>query len=425
VSFADGLQTGFLQPKQLQSSGRDETGFLADAMKRSARELQVMLREMPCVMRDALATVRTRVRADKLPLLSLLQANPLRVQSSHLSFQEYHAACAICAGSRLSGAPPWQWPSWWANSLRLGVEMGEPFARGLLKAVGLEDGMLDLSNEQVSGHPLCSGIVIGQLMASGLHTLKLESNYEFFLSREGEGSRAIIEALKLSSKHQTLTSLSIARNSLKGPTARTIAEAVDHSSLRIFCSIPLDGLRNSSLTHLSLAEAGIGVPGAIVLARVLPQASTLTSIDLRSNELGSEGLHALSRGLRARSGLVSVNLANNELCDLDHLGRGVYTTDGMSELLEALKEVGSSIMTLDLTSNVLLRMLVVRKDGRGTAEPEVVTSARKTLAEGASILFTTAEELKLQSTAVTYNKVAAITTSMSAKGGARRGLPYQ
>jgi len=184
-------------------------------------------------------------------------------------------------------------------------------------------------------------------------------------------------------------------------------------------------LRNSSLTHLSLAEAGIGVPGAIVLARVLPQASTLTSIDLRSNELGSEGLHALSRGLRARSGLVSVNLANNELCDLDHLGRGVYTTDGMSELLEALKEVGSSIMTLDLTSNVLLRMLVVRKDGRGTAEPEVVTSARKTLAEGASILFTTAEELKLQSTAVTYNKVAAITTSMSAKGGARRGLPYQ
>ena len=44
--------------------------------------------------REALAEVRNRVARDELPLLSLLQAEPLQLQSSHLSFQEYFAARA-------------------------------------------------------------------------------------------------------------------------------------------------------------------------------------------------------------------------------------------------------------------------------------------------------------------------------------------
>ena len=47
-------------------------------------------------LREALAEVRDRVTRDELPLLSLLQAEPLQLQSSHLSFQEYFAACALC-----------------------------------------------------------------------------------------------------------------------------------------------------------------------------------------------------------------------------------------------------------------------------------------------------------------------------------------
>ena len=45
--------------------------------------------------REALADVRNRVARDELPLLSLLQAEPLQLQSSHLSFQEYFAARAL------------------------------------------------------------------------------------------------------------------------------------------------------------------------------------------------------------------------------------------------------------------------------------------------------------------------------------------
>lgn len=64
----------------------------------------------------------------------LLQVEPLQVQSSHLSFQEYYAARAICSRMSLSGSPPWQWPAWWANPLKLGAEMGLEFQTGLWSA---------------------------------------------------------------------------------------------------------------------------------------------------------------------------------------------------------------------------------------------------------------------------------------------------
>ena len=75
-----------------------------------------------------------------MPLLSLLQASPLRIQAAHLSFQEFFAARAVCKGRRLHGTqlkiPPWQLPRWWSNAVRLGVEMGEPFGRGMVEAAG-------------------------------------------------------------------------------------------------------------------------------------------------------------------------------------------------------------------------------------------------------------------------------------------------
>merc|ERR1739841_273523 len=103
-------------------------------------------------MRGALAEVRGRVAKDRLPLLSLLQTEPLQLQSSHLSFQEYFAARALCEeGTVLSGAPPWQWPVWWANVVTLGAEMGGRFGRGLLRAAGVTDDTLDLSQQKLGG----------------------------------------------------------------------------------------------------------------------------------------------------------------------------------------------------------------------------------------------------------------------------------
>ena len=45
----------------------------------------------------ALLLLKERVIADRMPLLSLLQASPLQLQAAHLSFQEFFTCCAICA----------------------------------------------------------------------------------------------------------------------------------------------------------------------------------------------------------------------------------------------------------------------------------------------------------------------------------------
>ena len=43
-----------------------------------------------------------------------------------------------------------------------------------------------------------------------------------------------------------------------------------------FCGIPLASLRENSITELDLEGKGIGVPGAIVLSKLLPSAAALT-----------------------------------------------------------------------------------------------------------------------------------------------------
>ena len=118
-------------------------------MHASALKCATPARSYPKQRAMRLPRCATVWRATALPLLSLLQAEPLELQSSHLSFQEYFAACAICEeGTVLSGSPPWQWPAWWANALAIGEEMGEPFATGLVRAARIDTGqVLNLSEK--------------------------------------------------------------------------------------------------------------------------------------------------------------------------------------------------------------------------------------------------------------------------------------
>ena len=45
-----------------------------------------------------------------------------------------------------------------------------------------------------------------------------------------------------------------------------------------FCGIPLASLRENGVVELNLEGKGIGVPGAIVLSKLLPSAAALTSL---------------------------------------------------------------------------------------------------------------------------------------------------
>ena len=155
-------------------------------------------------LREALAEVRDRVTRDELPLLSLLQAEPLQLQSSHLSFQEYFAACALCEKDTvLSGSPPWQWPAWWANALTIGEEMGEPFATGLVRAAHIDTGqVLNLSKKLGGDRPTVLRVV---KVLCGKLTLDLSKN-----QLDAEAAKVLGEAVTVTPS----TSLNLLSNNL-------------------------------------------------------------------------------------------------------------------------------------------------------------------------------------------------------------------
>ena len=53
---------------------------------------------------------------------------------------------------------------------------------------------------------------------------------------------------------------------------------LEHAVLTDFCGIPLVSLRENSITELDLFKKGVGVPGAIVLSKLLPSAAAVKSL---------------------------------------------------------------------------------------------------------------------------------------------------
>ena len=72
---------------------------------------------------------------------------------------------------------------------------------------------------------------------------------------------------------------SVGFNDITGDAADNLATAVlDHAAMIDFCGIPLVSLRENSITKLNLNSKGVGVPGALVLSKLLPSATALLSL---------------------------------------------------------------------------------------------------------------------------------------------------
>ena len=82
----------------------------------TARHLQAAAQKV-ANGRPLMEALKELALTERMPLLSLLQARPLELQSTHLSIQEFYAARAICEGAVLS-KPLWQLPGYWANTVR-------------------------------------------------------------------------------------------------------------------------------------------------------------------------------------------------------------------------------------------------------------------------------------------------------------------
>ena len=77
---------------------------------------------------------------------------------------------------------------------------------------------------------------------------------------------------------------SVANNDIAGEGADVLANAVlEHASMTDFCGIPLASLRDNSVTELNLEGKGVGIPGSIILSKLIPSATALTSLKCASH----------------------------------------------------------------------------------------------------------------------------------------------
>ena len=117
-----------------------------------------------------------RIKSDRMPLISLVELQPLKMQAAHLSFQEYFVAKAVCeeeswplVDDRGNSLKPWHFSQWWTNTLKFGFEMGHEFRNGLLKT---SDGEKYV---ELEGHRRTAAMALGQLLqvAQDFETVQL------------------------------------------------------------------------------------------------------------------------------------------------------------------------------------------------------------------------------------------------------------
>jgi Ran GTPase-activating protein (RanGAP) involved in mRNA processing and transport len=366
VTFANGTVSGLLKPDELRSSGLDETAVLQRAMAARAPAVRAACEaRLSVALRTALRTVRERVLVDALPLLSLVQSEPLRLQSSHLSFQEYFAARALCEeGTKLSGTPPWQWPAWWANAVELGAQMGDGFGRGLLRAAGVTGDTLDLSQKLGGDPPTVRRVLAAVVAGAGkLRTLDLSQN-----KLDAEDARALAPALM---KTTALKSLSVAKNNIKGEAAQQLAKAVlNCSSLEVLSGVPIKKLRAGKLTKLDLQGKGLGATEGIVLVELIQLSPVLENLSVAYNPIRGEGAQQLATAvlssayLEVFSEIPIKKLRADALTKLDLRGVGVSGALVLSDLLKfssALKSCNLLKNGLDVESATMLSKIGTEK----------------------------------------------------------------
>jgi len=254
-----------------------------------------------------------RVLANRMPLLNLLQNEPLQIQASHLAFQEFYCARAICNAAPLP-TQPWKFTSWWSNILKLGDEMGLKFRQNLLRAAGVEGLDLDLTGE-LGGHRSTALLAVKQII-SVLTSLDLTSNM-----LTASCVATIVEALD---GNTTLSTLVLDTNEMGDQGAAALAAGV---------------LGCEALVELSICSCSIGPTGAAAIARTLELNTTLTSLQISSNPIGDHGGLALGQGLRLNAHLAEVELRD---CGI----RAV----GMKAIGRALAK-NQSLTNMDISGN--------------------------------------------------------------------------
>ena len=277
-------------------------------------------------LRTTWTSVQQQLTEGRIPLLSMLQREPLEFQFSHLSFQEYFTVCAICEGLPLKPeVMPWRWLAWWKNVLRFGGEL-KRFGPGLSIACGLHlIKTLDISGKLVPDISIAT------------------------------------EALFHLIKSCTLEELDIRDTNMTEYAAAHLVEVViDHPTLKTISELPLDGLKAGTLYTLDCRQRNYG-PLQMHLLMQLAERMKLEDLSLWSNSL-THWEHKIAGLLKKNSSLTCINLRETEITGehvfpvveshttlqkLDVSWNPRVGTDGASPLSEMLKN-NSALTQLSL-----------------------------------------------------------------------------
>jgi hypothetical protein len=92
-------------------------------------------------------------------------------------------------------------------------------------------------------------------------------------------------------------------------------------------------LRADSLSELDLSGQGVGVPGALVLANLLPVTGALTKLSLAKNPLGEEGTKAICEALKQNKTLKELDLSGYCLVILESKIGGAAGAKHVADML--------------------------------------------------------------------------------------------
>ena len=363
------------------------------------KRIEQACEHLPDELLAAMQTVRDKVGQDRLPLLSLLQPFPLQMQSSHLSFQEFYAARAIRSGAFLlpaGAAEPWRWSAWWSNTLRLGGEMGEPFAKGLIASIGMSTSQVEHGIDlraRIAGDRPTSLLAVGILLKAQVRAADLRDNR---LEDESDIERlasVLNNDLKLSSINvagnalgargakllcaqlpEGVTHLDLSRTHVCTGEQPTVGiEALFHSTCAARSLLSLKLSRNQladttgvlvlnalasgrakSLSSLDLSGNRLGVKTAHALVSAFAACPSLASLILADNLLQVPGGCAVASAVATHPGLKELDLAGNHLCDgQPKSGAPLYSVEAVAAIAGVLSSPGCLLCSLGLARNWL------------------------------------------------------------------------
>lgn len=292
-------------------------------------------------LRSTWEHIRSAIIEDRMPIVThFTDSDVMYFRFSHLSFQEYFAACSAQISRQNHQATPLPaaeeivFDGFWRKFLlfffnqgslavtlsfpsgELSYEKVQILAMFLNQAKAIVKIHLGANLTGVDGPMGAKDLAIALRGNATLRHLDLEANC---IGRDG--ASALAHALKTNSALQLLN---LRNNSIFDGGASELAEALEV---------------NHTLLNLNLRYNEIGPEGAKHLGEALQMNDGLIVLNLEANELGPEGAQFLAAGLRHNHTIQELRLRNNRI-----------GSEGAQSLSSALK-INRSLQLLDLETN--------------------------------------------------------------------------